>query len=70
MDDILILGKSDEEHLQNFEKVILILHKHGIKLTKTKCIFSSKEVTHLGFQINEHRVFPGKEKTEDMYVKH
>ena len=68
MDGILILGKSDEEHLQNFEKVILILHKHRIKLKKPKCSFSS--VTHLEFRINEHKVFPVKEKIEDMYVKH
>ena len=39
MDDILVSGKSDEEHLQNLEKVIAILHKHGIKLKKAKCIF-------------------------------
>ena len=37
--DILIWEKSDEEHLQNLEKVIAILHKHGIKLKKAKCIF-------------------------------
>ena len=66
MDDILISGKSDEEHLQNLEKVIAILHKHGIKLNKAKCIFFSKEVTYLGFLISEHGVFPVKKKIEDM----
>ena len=66
MDDILISGKSDEEHLQNLEKVIAILQKHGIKLNKAKCIFFSKEVTYLGFLISEHGVFPVKKKIEDM----
>ena len=47
--DILISVKSDEEYLQNLEKVIGILQKHGIKLKKTKCIFFSKEVAYLGF---------------------
>ena len=57
MNDILISGKGDEEHLQDFEKVIAILHKHGIKLKKVKNIFFSKEVTYLGFLINEHGFF-------------
>ena len=35
MDNILILRKSDNKHLQNLEQVILILLKHGIKLTGT-----------------------------------
>ena len=61
MDDISISGKSEAEHLQNLEKVILILHKHGIELKKARCIFFSKEVTYLGFRINEHG-----EKIEDM----
>ena len=64
--DILISGKSDEEYLQNLEKVIGILQKHGIKLKKKKCIFFSKEVAYLGFRINEQEVFPVKEKIEDI----
>ena len=66
MDDILISGKSNEEHLQNLEKVNTILHKLWVKLKKARCIFLSKEVTYLAFLINERRVFPVKEKIEDM----
>ena len=67
IDDILILGKINEENLQNLEKVILILHKHWIrKLKKAKCIFFSKEVTYLRFPINEYGVFPVKEKIEEL----
>ena len=66
MDDILISGKSDKEHLQNLEKVLAILHKHEIKLKKPKCIFFSKKGTYLGFLINKHGIFPLKEKIEDM----
>ena len=66
MDDILISGESDEEQLQNLEKVIAILQKHGIKLKKATCIFFSEEVTYLGFLINEHGGFPLKQKIEAM----
>ena len=65
-DDILISGEIDNEHLQNLEKVFQILHKNGVKLRKSKCVFFSKEVTYLGFRINEHGVFPVKEKIKDL----
>ena len=42
MDDILISGESDDEHLQNLEKVFQILHKNGVKLRKSKCVFLVK----------------------------
>ena len=67
-DDILISRKSDQEHLQHLEKVILIQLKYEIKLKKAKGVFFSKGVTYLEFQINEHRVFPVKEQIEDMLL--
>ena len=42
---ILNSGKSDQE------KVILILHKHGIKLNKANYVFFSIEVIYFEFQI-------------------
>ena len=39
MNDILISRKSDQEHLQHLEKVILIQLKYGIKLKKAKGVF-------------------------------
>lgn len=39
MDDILIFRKSDQEHLQHLEKVILIQLKYGLKLMKDKGVF-------------------------------
>ena len=39
MNNVLIWGKSGKEHLQNLEKVVAIIHKHGIKPKKVKYIF-------------------------------
>ena len=39
MNDILISRKSDQEHLQHLEKVILIQLKYGLKLMKDKGVF-------------------------------
>ena len=39
MNNVLIWGKSGKEHLQNLEKVVAIIHKHGIKPKRVKYIF-------------------------------
>ena len=44
----------------------MILHKHGVKLKKTKIVCFSESMTYyFAFQINKQVVFPGKAKFED-----
>ena len=38
LDDILITGPTDEEHLDTLDKVLHRLKSHGLKLNKDKCI--------------------------------
>ena len=37
IDDILITGSSDKEHLANLEEVLKRLQYHGVKLKSSKC---------------------------------
>ena len=37
LDDILITGSTDQEHLENLEEVLSRLKQHGIRLMKNKC---------------------------------
>ena len=46
IDDILMIGKTDEEHL---EKVFDRLQEHGLRLKQTKCAFMSLCVEYLGY---------------------
>ena len=39
IDDILITGKTKQEHLQNLEKVLALLSEYGLRLKKEKCSF-------------------------------
>ena len=39
IDDILITGKDDAEHLQNLDKVLSKLEEAGVRLKKDKCFF-------------------------------
>lgn len=62
LDDILITGKSTEEHLAILNRVLSILSKAGLKLNKAKCTFSSSSVEYLGFRIDGEGIHPTSEK--------
>ncbi|KAL5505227.1 hypothetical protein EMCRGX_G006629, partial [Ephydatia muelleri] len=48
IDDILITGKSDEQHLKALEDVLKRLDHHGLVLEKEKCFFFKDQVEYLG----------------------
>ena len=64
MDDILLSGKNDEEHLKTLEMVLQKLEMSGLRLNKNKCFFLEPEVTYLGQRINKHGVSPVQEKVK------
>ena len=48
LDDILVMGKTFEEHLSNLEDVLKRFRLHGLKLKPKKCQFFQTEVEFLG----------------------
>ena len=48
LDDILVTGISEEEHVTNVEKVLERLQKYGIRAKKSKCAFLCPSVEYLG----------------------
>lgn len=62
IDDILITGKSDEEHLETLEKVLVRLEEAGLKLKKSKCLLMAPSVTCLGHKIDKDGIHPLTEK--------
>ena len=51
LDDILIIGSTIEEHLQNLDHVLQILETAG--LIKDKCKFLLPKVTAIGMYCND-----------------
>lgn len=51
IDDILIMSKTFEEHMDIVRKVLLTLQNNGIKVNVKKCDFFQPEVTFLGHLI-------------------
>eukprot|EP00731_Ephydatia_muelleri_P006940 Em0003g1188a len=61
-DDIVVTGKTDDEHLQNLQLVFQKLESVGLKLNKEKCVFMAPSIEYLGHQIDKDGLHPTDEK--------
>lgn len=48
IDDIIVTGRTDEEHMRNLEAVFKRLKEHGFRLKMRKCQFFRESVEYLG----------------------
>ncbi|GBN40028.1 Retrovirus-related Pol polyprotein from transposon 297 [Araneus ventricosus] len=64
LDDIIIVGRTFQEHLNNIRKVFQRLQKANLKLSPKKCRFFRKEVSYLGHIISADGVKADPEKTK------
>ena len=48
LDDIIVYGKTFDEHIVNLKTVLQRLHQYGVKLKPAKCHLFQKEVRYLG----------------------
>ena len=48
LDDVLILGRSTEEHLENLRKCFQVLREKGLFAKLSKCEFFKRELTYVG----------------------
>ena len=56
VDDILVSGQNDEQHIANLEEVLKRLSGAGLRLNEKKCIFMAPEVIYLGQRVNRHGI--------------
>ena len=52
IDDILVTGATEEEHLRNLEEVLRRLQAHGIRMRRSKCYFMQDSVEYLGHRVD------------------
>ena len=62
LDDILITGKTKQEHLDNLSAVLQRLAAAGMKLRPEKCSFMLPKVEYLGHKISEKGLQPTTQK--------
>ena len=56
LDDIIVMGKSFGEHLDNLRKVFDRLREAGLTLKPSKCVFFQTEVNYLGHVISRNGI--------------
>ena len=64
LDDILVTGSTEEEHLSNLAQVLTRLESAGMRLKREKCAFMLKSVSYLGHVISSEGL-----RTGDLKVK-
>ena len=62
IDDILITGKNEKEHLKTLDEVLKRLEEAGLRLKQNKCAFMLPTVEYLGHTISADGLQPTKEK--------
>ncbi|XP_056589597.1 uncharacterized protein K02A2.6-like [Triplophysa dalaica] len=64
LDDILLTGRDDQEHLSILEQVLERLEDCGLRLKRGKCKFLEKEVNFLGHKVDATGIHPVPEKVQ------
>ena len=64
LDDILLIGRSDAEHLNNLEDVLKHLEEYGIHLKQEKCSFYQESVEYLGHHVDASGVQTSQKKVQ------
>jgi hypothetical protein len=62
--DMIITGKSDDEHLQNLENVLQRLQDNGLRANIEKCSFLQDGVVYCGHEISKEGLQKTKDKVE------
>ena len=64
LDDVIILGRTFDEHLKNLEAVFQRLRQAGLKIKPSKCTFFQHEVNYLGHVVSQHGVSADPKKVD------
>ncbi|CAK1578770.1 unnamed protein product [Parnassius mnemosyne] len=62
LDDIIIVGRTFEEHLQNLERVLVKIHSANLKLSLKKYSVFKRQVNFLGYVVSEEGIRTDPEK--------
>ena len=60
IDDILVSGRDDPDHLANLDSVLNRISRAGLRLRLDKCLFMQPTVTYCGYVITGDGIHPMK----------
>ena len=66
-DDIIVFGKTRDEHDQNLETVLQRLQQSNLTLNQEKCLFGVNKLTFFGHEVSASGISPGRKKVEAIH---
>eukprot|EP00731_Ephydatia_muelleri_P013854 Em0007g1164a len=66
LDDIIVAGAGEEEHLQLLEQVLERLNRYHLTINKRKCVFFQKEVSYCGYRVDGEGLHKTAEKVKQL----
>ena len=67
LDDLLVMGKDDAQHLRNLDRVLQRLQENGLRVKKSKCEFGRTRIEYLGHVLDEKGVYRSKDKVRAIH---
>ena len=64
LDDVIIFGKTFEEHLQRLDAVLAQVEMANLKLKVEKCVLFTNEIEFLGHVVNQNGIKPNPHNTD------
>ena len=68
LDDVIIVGKTFDEHLHNLSAVFKRIEEASLKLKPGKCLFFQEKVQYLGHIVSREGITPDADKVEKVAV--
>ena len=65
-DNIYVISKTFDEHVQQLELVLKRLHLHGLTAKPSKCNFGFNEINYLGLKIKDNEISPLSNKVDSI----
>ena len=56
IDDVIVVGRTFDEHLSNLQEVFERVRRTGLKLKPSKCSFLQERVSYLGHEVSREGV--------------
>ncbi len=64
LDDVIITGKNDQEHLENLGRFLARVKQSGFRIRREKCLFMAASVKYLGHTIDNEGIHPSSAKVK------
>lgn len=67
LDDLLVMGRDETEHLTNLDRVLQRLQENGLRVKESKCEFGKTQIEYLGHVLDEKGVYPSQDKVRAIH---